>query len=96
MDVWVITYFPLESLKKYIKYSFICHPDLMIKMLYLINKYFFQLLAVCKAACVHMDAMFLRVCHPRDNVTIATFLHTAGSYVNCLTGHLQTWAEYIL
>ena len=45
---------------------------------------------------VHMDAMFLRVCHPRDNVTIATFLHTAASYVNCLTGHLQTWAEYIL
>ena len=43
-----------------------------------------------------MDAMFQRVYHPRDNVTIATFLQTAASYVNYLTGHLQTWAEYSL
>ena len=43
-----------------------------------------------------MNAMFLRVYHPRDNVTIATFPHTAASYVNYLTGHLETWAEYSL
>ena len=41
MDVWVITYFPLESLKKYIKYSFISHPDLMIKMLSVNKQMFF-------------------------------------------------------
>lgn len=41
IDVWVITYFPLESLKKYMKYSFISHPDLMIKMLSVNKQIFF-------------------------------------------------------
>ena len=41
MDVWVITYFPLESLKKNIKYSFISHPELIIKMLSVNKQMFF-------------------------------------------------------
>ena len=68
----------------------------MIKMLSVNKKCFFQVLALFTGACVHMDAMFPRVYHPRDNVTIATFLNTAASYVNYLTDHLQTWAEYSL
>ena len=68
----------------------------MIKMLSVNKQMFFSGLALCTGARVHMDAMFLRVYHLRDNVTIATFLQTAASYVNYLTGHLQTWAEYSL
>ena len=66
----------------------------MIKMLSVNKQMFFQVLALCTGTHVLMDAMFLRVYHLRDNVSIPTFLQTAASYVNYLTGHLQTWAEY--